>query len=162
MPYNSYDIKFNKLATWITPRWLRVDTFFVLLYGCMFPLVLIHNAFIRYRTAKLYELYINYQVCYLQAFLNDRFDFTQRRIYIDDAAIEETLYIYKRAELEPIYLYKRIEDDPVSLYTRGETQADSLYDFIVFVPLDVALNEPEMRAMVSNNLSGKRYKIERF
>lgn len=128
----------------------------------MYPLVLIHNNFIRYREAKLYELFINYQTCYLEIFLNDRFDKTERRIYIDDAQNQDTVYLYLRDELNPVNLYTRSEDNAVALYTRGESNGDLLNDFIVYVPVDVVFQEPELRAMIANNLSGKRYKIELF
>jgi hypothetical protein len=160
--FKKYDIQFNKLAMWMTPHWLRKQGFLIILQACFQPIVLIHNAFLRYRKAKLYELYINFQVCYLEAFLNDRFDYSQRRIYIDDSQIQGTVYIYKRAELKPIFLYKRSEDNHVPLYTRGESIGDLLNDFIIWIPDDVVFQEAELRAMISSNLSGKRYKIELF
>ena len=162
MPYNSYDIDFPKLADWLTPRWLTKEAFRIFLKACMYPLVLIHNAFIRYRNAKLYEIAINYQVCYMEAFLNDRFDFTLRRIYIEDAETVEQLYMYTRDEERPINLYERSEDSPVPLYTRGEVLGDLVNDFIVWVPIGCVYDEPEMRAMIATKLCGKRYKIELF
>ncbi len=162
MPYNSYDINFYKLAHWVTPRWLRKSSFLILIRSCLYPLVLIHNAFKQYRDAKLYELSINAQVCYLEAFLNDRFDYTQRRIYIDDVATVPGLHIYTRAEATPILFYRRSEANPVPVFTRAEVMSNYTYDFIVYVPIGVVFQEPEMRAMIAGNLSGFYYKIELF
>lgn len=105
---------------------------------------------------------MNYQVCYLEAFLNDRFDFTDRRIYIEDAENQETLYIYTRAELNPVWLYTRAEDIPQPVYTRGESNGDYLNDFVIWIPYGVVFDEAELRAMVATKLAGKRYKIELF
>lgn len=160
--YSYYDINFDTLACWLTPRWLKAERFMILLRSCFYPLVFIHNAFIRYREAKLYEIAMNYQVCYMEAFLNDRFDFTQRRIYIEDAANEETIYIYTRDELNPLGIYRRSEDQAQPVYTRGETNGDYINDFIIWVPIGVVFDESEMRAMVATKLCGKRYKIELF
>lgn len=144
------------------PRWLRKEKARIIFRACAYPLVLIHNAFIRYRNAKLYEMEMNYQVCYLEAFLNDRFDFSQRRIHIDDAETAETTYIYTRDEDKPLNLYVRSEDAPDFLYTRGESIGDLYDDFVVWVPLDVEFDEAEMRAMIATKLCGKRYKIQTF
>lgn len=162
MAFEKYGVDFYKMAAWLTPRWLRRQGFLILLRSCNYPLVLIYNAFIRYRDAKLYELKINYQVCYLESFLNDRFDFSDRRIYIDDAPIAAPVFLYKRSELKPIWLYKRSEAIPVNIYTRGESNGDLLNDFIIWIPVGVVFQEPELRAMVSKNLCGKRYKIQLF
>lgn len=162
MPYSYYDINFYRLAEWLTPRWLRAAKWLILLKACFYPLVLVHNAFIRYRKAKLYEIAMNYQTCYLEAFLNDRFDFTQRRIFIEDAETVDALYLYMRDEENPVFLYRRSEALPVPVYTRGETVGDLTYDFIVWVPLDVVFDQNEMRAMIATKLCGKRYKIELF
>ncbi|MGQ0739149.1 MAG: hypothetical protein ACT4OJ_08840 [Bacteroidota bacterium] len=162
MAYNSYDINFYRLGEWLTPRWLRKETFLIILKACLYPLVLIHNAFIRYRDAKIYEINMNYQVCYLEAFLNDRFDFTQRRIYIEDADTEEGTFLYMRAEDNPVYLFLRSEDDPAYLFLRGETGGDLSYDFIVWVPVGLVFDQDEMRAMIATKLCGKRYTIQLF
>jgi hypothetical protein len=162
MPYEKYDIDFYKLAAWMSPRWLRKQGFLIIIRALVYPLVLIHNAFIRYRDLKLYEIHINYQVCYLEAFLNDRYDFVNRNIYIADAEIADAVYLYQDEELKPMYLYTDAEDRPVYLYTDGESSGDLLNDFIVFVPAYVDFQEAELRAMIAKNLSGKRYSIQIF
>lgn len=162
MPFNNYDIDFSRLVRWNVFAHLLKPKMLKWLYGLIYPIVLIHNAFIRYRQSKLYEIAMNYQVCYLEAFLNDRFDFTQRRIHIDDAETVEQVYLFQEEEEKPEYLFQEIEDDPLYLYTEGESLGDLLNDFIVFVPSDVAFDQDEMRAMIATKLCGKRYKIELF
>lgn len=160
--FSYYDINFYRLADWLTPRWMRKQRFLIILRACLYPLVLIHNSFIRYREAKLYEMAMNYQVCYMEAFLNDRFDFIGRGIFIEDSLTVTTLYIFKRAEANPVWLYTRPEDIPVHVYTRGELMGNLTIDFIVWVPVGVPYDEAEMRAMIATKLCGKRYTIQTF
>lgn len=134
----------------------------MLLKSCVYPLVLVHNSFTRYRSAKLYEMAMNYQVCYLEAFLNDRFDFSLRRIHIEDAENSDTIYIYQRAELNPLHIFSRGEGRAQPVYTRGESNGDYLNDFVIWIPYGVVYDEAELRAMVATKLAGKRYKIELF
>jgi hypothetical protein len=126
------------------------------------PIVTLHNSFIRYRRDKFYQIQMDYQTCYLESFLNDRFDFTQRRIYIQDAETGETIYLFQRAENNPLLIYKRSENKPQPLYTRGESNGDLLNDFVVYVPLDVVFDEHELRAMIGSKICGKRFKVQTF
>jgi hypothetical protein len=159
---NNYDIDWKRMARWNTPAKLLNPRMLNWLYGFIYPIVLIHITFKKYRKAKLYEIAMNYQVCYLESFLNDRFDFTQRRIYIEDAQTVDQVYLYQDEELQPLYLYQDDEDQPVYLYQDGESLGDILYDFVVFVPASTTFDQNEMRAMIATKLCGKHYKIELF
>lgn len=130
--------------------------------ACFAPVISLHNQFLNYRKAKLYEIKMNYQVPYLEAFLNDRFDAIERRIYIDDAQTVNQIYLYQEEETKPLYLNQESENAPVYLYTEGETIGDLWNDFIVYVPVSVAFSESELRAMIATKWCGKRYKIEHF
>lgn len=160
--FNFFNISFYLLAEWLVPIRLRTAVMMAFIKACFAPIIALHNQFMSYRKAKLYEIKMNYQVCYLEAFLNDRFDSIARRIYIDDAQTVEQIYLYQDEEEKPIYLNQESENDPVYLYTEGETLGDYLNDFIVYVPVSVVFNESEMRAMITTKLAGKRYKIELF
>lgn len=159
---SSYNIDWKRLVRWNVIAHLLQPLRLIWFNGLISPLIFVHGAFIRYRDSKLYEIRMNYQVCYLESFLNDRFDFTDRRIYIQDAETVEQLYLYKDEEEEPVYLYLESEDTPVYLYTDGEILGDQVNDFIVFVPAGVVFSEDEMRAMIATKLCGKRYKIQVF
>jgi len=126
------------------------------------PLVTLHNGFMAFRKAKFYQIEMNYQTCYLESFLNDRFDPSQRRIYIEDAESRDGTFVFTRAEDQPLVIHKRIESVPRFIYTRGESNGDMLNDFIVFVPASVTFDEYELRAMISTKLSGKRYSVQLF
>lgn len=160
--FNFFNIQFNYLGDWLIPIRLRTAVLMAFVRACFTPIVMLHNDFLLYRKAKLYEIKMNYQVCYLEAFLNDRFDSILRRIYIDDAQTAEQIYLYQDVEDKDEGLYTDAEDSPLYLFTEGETIGDLLNDFIVYVPIGVMFSESELRAMLSSKLAGKRYKIELF
>lgn len=95
--------------------------------------------------------------------MNDRFDYTQRRIYIGDPDnAVPVLYLYQDEEDSPVYLYQDVENVPVYLYQDDEYVGNVTLDFIVWVPIDVVFDENEMRAMIATKLSGKKYAIQTF
>lgn len=145
----------------MTPKPLRKGTVLAFLNAYVTPLVFTYQSFLKFRKAKLYQLMITPQVCYLERLLRDRFDFTLRRIEIEDAIWHSPWYLYQEAELKPEYLFIESENQPVFLYTDNE--AGSIKDdFVVLVPQDIVFDDNEMRSIINSyRLAGKRYKIER-
>jgi|SRR5690242_18712581 len=157
-----YDIDFRAAVRWNIRIKKRKPKILAMLYAMAKPVMLIHQDFLKYRDAKLYQLMITPQVCWLERLLNDRYDFTQRRIYINDGVDKPPVYIYQRAELKPLYIYRRSEDKPVYIYTRGES-GDVKDDFTVFVPLDIAFEDAEMISLIRQfKLAGTKFKIQKF
>lgn len=151
-----YDIDFSKVVRWNLRRKKRKPRILALLNSMAKPVVLLYQDFLKYRKAKLYQLMITPQKCWLERLLNDRYDFTQRRIYIDDGVDHPPTYIYQDAELKPLYLGTKI------IYTGGES-GDLKDDFIVFVPMDLIFEEQEMMSLVkAYKLAGTKFKIQRF
>lgn len=151
-----YDIDFGKVVRWNLRRKKRKPRILALLNAGAKPVVLLYQDFLKYRKAKLYQLMITPQKCWLERLLNDRYDFTQRRIYIDDGVDHPPTYIYQDAELKPLYLGTKI------IYTGGES-GDLKDDFIVFVPIDLIFEEQEMMSLVkAYKLAGTKFKIQRF
>lgn len=104
---------------------------------------------------------ITTQVAWLERLLNDKYDFSSRGIYIDDAVWHLPWFLYTEEELKPQYLYAESENKTVWLYTDGEAGA-AKDDFIVFVPTSIQMSEEEMRSYLDNyRLFGTKYKIER-
>jgi hypothetical protein len=157
-----YDIDFQSVVRWNIRRKYRMPRILALLNAMAKPIVMLYQDFLNYRTAKLYDLMITPQVCYLEALLRDRYDYTQRRIYITDAIDFPPLYLYTDAELHPINLYTDSEDSPVYLYTDGEG-SDYNNDFIVWVPADINFSYIEMYSLIyKKRLPGMRFKIQTF
>lgn len=160
MAYNVYNIDFKKFVKWWTPyRWRRL--FLLTLLGVLvYPIAQLHQLFMRFKDAKLYQLKITPQVCYLEMMLNDGFDPAGRGIYIVDAIWYLPTFIYQDAELKPVYLKQDGEDLPVHLYTESES-GEFRDDFIVMVPAGVVFNIDEMKGKINAyKLEGTRYKIQ--
>ncbi len=158
-----YDIDFDKVGSNNTPHKLKaVHDHLAWLKVFYKPLVVFYLGFLRFCNNTVYDLLITGQVCSLERMLNNRYDFTARRIYIDDGSVKPTKYIFQSAEVKPIYIRRRSENMPVYIYTAGENglTADN---FIVYVPLDIALNLAEIITLIrTKRLVGKRFKIQRF
>lgn len=163
MNQNIYDINYQKLIKWLTPVPLRGVKFLSLMGVMVFPLVSLYQAFLLYRKAKIYQLMITPQKCYLERLLNDRYDFTNRRIYIDDGVDKPPTFIYQNAELKPLYIYNRSEGQPQKyIYTGGES-GDLKDDFTVFVPLAISFESAEMISLIKGfKLAGTKFKIQKF
>lgn len=160
--YNVYKINFNNLAAWLIPKPLRKTKFSIVVKACIYPLVSVYNSFLNYRDAKIYQLTISPQVCYLEKLLNDRYDYTLRRIYIDDAIWHLPTFIYKSAENKPVFGYKAAEGRPNYLFTNGET-GTALNDFVVHVPALIAFDQNEMKSLINIfKLFGTQYTIQLF
>ena len=113
-------------------------------------------AFQQARTADLYNLAHNSQVCYLRKALNDEFDPQQRRIRIEDGKQNERLYIYPRSANRPLFLGK------VFLYQRGD-YIDGGVDFIVVIPQGLQYDKYKLEALVNfYKLAGKRWQISQL
>lgn len=156
---NIYGVDIYKIGRSLVPKGLKKTKLLILLQAALNPWLFGLDNLSRYRTAKLYQLSITTQVCYLQKMLNDRYDLTLRRILIDKSQPREPWFIYQEAELKPQYVYQESENNPVWVYSDNEagTVTD---DFVVFVPAAVSFNEDEMRSLLdAYKLFGKHYKI---
>lgn len=156
-----YNINYSKLTTWFVPGRVRRQRIIAYLRIVISTVTMLYQDFLRFRTAKLYQLMITPQVCYLERLLNDRYDFTLRRIRIVDGEQKPPKYFYHRDEEKPVYLYMRSDDKPVYLYTRGESGLLT-DDFVVLVPKAVPFELPEMTSLIkAYKLAGMRFKIQK-
>ncbi|MDE3185290.1 MAG: hypothetical protein KGM16_17900 [Bacteroidota bacterium] len=157
-----YDIDYSKLVGWLTPEDLRKNRLLRFIAVLIAPLVTSYQSFLFYRKAKIYQLTITPQKCYLERLLNDRYDYSLRRIYIDDGQDKPPYYIFEHAEEKPKFIRQRSEAAPAWIFTDGESGAIT-DDFIVFVPVDVVFEVPEMTSLVkAYKLAGTKFKIQTF
>lgn len=156
MNSNIYDITYQKLRAWLIPALIRKPRLVALLQVLSFPIEGIYQAFNRYRLAKRYQLKITPQVCYLEMMLNDRYDFVQRRIRIEDSLEKPPLYLFQNAENKPVFLATQY------LFTDGEAGAIK-DDFVVKVPMDINFENAEMLSLLKNyKLASMKPKIQRI
>ncbi len=157
-----YDIDFNALMEERIPPRMRQPRLLAFAHALSAEVNRQYQLFRLNRKANLYNLGITPQVCYLEKLLNDRYDFTQRRIYITDGIDYPPTYLYQDAEEKPLYLFQESEAQPVHLYTEGES-GELTDDFIVWVPVEVDFEEKEMISLVKvYKLAGTKFKIQRF
>jgi hypothetical protein len=157
-----FNIDHQKLIAWLVPARIRRTRLLAFLKVMISGVVFLYQDFTRFRAAKLYQLKITPQVCYLETLLNDRYDSVQRRIYITDGIDKPPFYIYIHPELKPRSIFLSSEGKPRYIYTAGESGLLQ-DDFIVMVPVDIAFEPAEMRSLVkAYKLGGTRFKIQTF
>ena len=99
-----------------------------------------------------YELTITPQTCYLQKMLNDFFDYTARRIVIEDVIPGEQPALYLKSEGEEKGLITYLQGEAPAGYffaTTEELQSEGGY-FIVKVPVILVYNRRFMEAKLNH------------
>lgn len=141
------------------PSSLRRKALHAWLMTLIAPAIRLHGELVAFRAAALYRLSITPQVCYLEKALNDRYDYTLRRIRILDAQVYDPIPLFLKEEEKTVHIFKKPLGVKV-LYTKAETSIFAA-DFIIQVPYSIVFNEAEMRAFVDNyKLAGKIFKIK--
>ncbi len=156
-----YDINYNRLALAIVPLKLRKSLLMNILYVMVSGVRRAAAIFTTYREDTNYRLSHNGQVCYLRAVLNDRFDWQDRRITIEDVEPEEGTILYRRSLNRFLMAPKRSTGQAIILNKRAFSGSNSV-DFTVVVPaaLRGTFNEAQMKALVDTyKLASKRYTI---
>ena len=156
-----YDINFNRLALAIVPLKLRQPLLMNFLYVLLTGARKASAVFGSYREDTDYRLTHNGQVCYLRAVLNDRFDWSQRRIEIEDVAEEEGTILYRRSLSKFLMAPARSTGRALIINKRAFTGSNSV-DFAVIVPAELrgTFVEAQMKALVDTyKLASKRYTI---
>ena len=160
---------FNKKGWEQLPVWWRQTTFYAWIKVIVSPVIYLAGLFKANRDKNIYDLGINGQVCYLEKALNDVFDATDRRIYIDDPDYVDPIYVYRTDELKTIWLGKTGETivgmtNPIPAYLRSEEYTGGGLQFKVMVPLAVTYDAARMRALVNKYrlVSKKNFTIETY
>lgn len=157
-----YTINYRKLVVWLVPQLLRKARMVAWLMALVSPMVWIYNQLLGLRKIILYKLTITPQVVYLEKMLNDRYDTSDRRIYINDGQEYTSLPVFQREEAKPVFMFRKTEEGVLQtlLYTKSET-AQFTYDFIIHIPVFVSFDVNELTALVNSyKLAGKSYKIQ--
>lgn len=164
MPVNNniYNINWRRLTIWFLPIALRQVKHIAWLQVVFQPIKQLWLDFTKFRKQATYKVIHTSQVCYLEAVLNDLFDNTLRRIYIENGLFIEPLYIYTVPEDKPRYI------DTQYIFSENDLNNNDT-DFIVIVPLDLKpLNEvaqnaylSQMKALINYyKLASKTYTIQ--
>jgi len=149
-----FRIDFRKLAILLLPIPLRKVKTIRFLHALLSPTAQVHSQFSKNRESHLYDLSITPQVCYLEKALNDRFDYVERRIYIQDSVHPSVFYIYRSVEDKPYYM-----DGVKFIYGHKDYLAEKT-DFTVFVPNTLEFDTNEMVALLNKyKLASMKFRI---
>lgn len=109
------------------------------------------------------------QVLSLEKLLNDNFDNTQRRIFIEclDALPIQGVDVYLDSETDPnendFYLDSETNPNAVTIFLDGEDPNQNNFNFSVNIPSDITQNDQVIRAILDIYvISGQQYQIIRF
>lgn len=145
-----YNLDIQRLAHLLMPTFLRKEVMMAWITALVSPLEDVVYNFNQNRLSNIYKVEHNWQVCYMEAALNDSFDIQDRRITIDEDLIERE-YIYTSGENQPKYLGTK--------YIRNSWEFDDNIDFIVNMH-GVSADLFDVRALVDfYRLDGTRYKV---
>jgi hypothetical protein len=150
-----YKIDYKRLVVLLLLTFMREPIMVSYLWALISPIDSLYYKWSLFRNDNLYKLEHTGQICYLRKVLNDRFDVSERRIYIGDGNRYERQYLYTTAENRPRYLG--------TMYLHQNSDyADTGVDFIVYAPIEIINTSPyELKALIDfYKMGGKRYKIE--
>lgn len=150
-----YNVDFYILAVDLMITSIRKKVMIAFAKAFVKPFVTIHAKWLQQRKSDLFILAHNGQVCYMRGALNDIFDPSLRRIYIDGTGGDANRnYIFVPAEQRPRYLGTMYLRQPLEL-------ADDGADFYVYVPAEIMATQSfEVNAQINlYRLGGKRYLI---
>lgn len=161
MKYNISLINYVKQAIPFFYRTVRNEQW---VQALLAPLQELNDSFYQTTLETKYEASFTGQVIYLEHLLNDSFDPTLRRIYIDDGSdLILPPFVFNKIEDEPLYIYNKIEGQPFYIY--NQIEYSSVDDFIVFVPVALLTGSVEIlidRLVRKYKLAAKKFSIQTF
>ena len=133
-----------------------------------FPLKHLNTLFFRFRESVFYQLAHDSRKISIEKVLNDKFDPSSRRIYIENVQPKPQNYLYEKGDEKPLYLYEPEDDQPVYLEDLNSLELSSV-NFTVFLPNAIkstgASMEPNQKLAINtqvNNykLAGKNHNLQ--
>lgn len=164
-----YTLDKAKFIEQLLPVKLRTDIRKDWLGAILDPEESLHADFITKVAEIRLELSRNGQKISMEAYLNDLFDNTDRRIYIDDPTsvfVNVFLYLIAEGQINPTLYYisefGTSPDDELFLYQISEYEATE-EDFVVYYPDTITPDLDAMnRAIKKVKKAAKRYTIDTF
>lgn len=154
------DINFNKLISWHIPQEVSRFKLLALAQALCYAVVRLYvDVFNKFHKDIEKELSITPQIWSLEKHLNDKYDKSIRRIFIEDGKLFPLQVLYTRAEQKPLHLHTRAEATPVYMGLRSES-GFSTASFYVRVPSGLIPQKEEIKAFVNRHkLASKSFEI---
>lgn len=127
------------------------------------PLKTLFTSFTDYRGEVQRQLRYNSQHIVLSNLLNNLFDNSQRRIYIQSSlTLKPPTYLFIKADNKPVYIYPKSENKPHFIYTIAEHTEGP--DFIVFVATGslTSAQEVKLKAVVNTYKHGAKRPLFKY
>lgn len=138
-----YNIDYSRLVALLLPIRRRTSAMLHWLLSLIEPVAQLHIQFLRYRDVTNYKLEHTSQVFSLEDVLNDAFDASQRRIFIEDGIYTFPVWFYDRADDKPVLFFNRADDEKVRFYDRKALGKLDV-DFTVVLPAGLAISDAGM------------------
>lgn len=158
-----YNINYSLLVVLLDPVILRNELQVTFLTSLAKPLDLLNNDFNAY--IQSLDTQIKSQTCYMQAMLNDEFDYNERRIIVRTAPIDfDYFLLWKENQNKPVMVSKEGTNvfSPYLLNRDGQIGANNV-DFEIVFPRGYTLSVSELRHLKTlvdqNKLASKKYRI---
>lgn len=135
------------------------------LWALLKPFRWLYDQFVVFRGIIRDEISRNGQEISLEKILNDRYDPTLKRIYIDDYQATTPVAIWLISELQPITALWLISEIPpgTALELKTIEEHGSLGIFIVYIPIGLVFDLVILSGLINRyKLAGLQWKIEYF
>jgi len=159
-----FNIDFQDIINKLLPAAFRNSNIKELLFAMIKPLKDLNTSFKSHKDVIDYDLQFNGQTMYLKHVLNDLFDPTLRRIYIEDTSIINNVYVATKAEGSvTLYLATKAETTAPVVYLETLSEQVNQIHFKVRVPIALTFSSIKMRTLVDKyKLAGKNYTIQTY
>lgn len=163
-------INFKAVFQYLVPFRIRQSRMVEYMAALLAPLQVINGYFASHVETIRYDLKFNGQVMYLEHVLNDKFDNTLRRVYIDDPSGQQifTPYVFNRIEQQPpLHLFNVADAKPLleNIVLRNQVELLVTTDFVVKVPVGIfnSTIQVQMSDLIDRyRIAGKRYTFQTF
>ena len=106
------------------------------------PLKSIYDDFFAFKEDSIYRAEHYGSIGLMEKVLNDYFDPTERRIFINNAELNDTQHYYDEGNGDPLYFYDEGYGDPQWFF---DPEVFNVYssDFTVFMPIALRPSDPD-------------------
>lgn len=148
---NIYKFDVKQFAAQLLPVKLRGPKLQALVRSLVSPVEYVNAAFVNFKKEQEYELTITGQVCYLQKMLNDFFDYSDRRILVEDVPVSDQYALYLKSEgpEKGLVTYLNGEADPEYTFILSDELGGEGGYFLVKVPAGLVYDVERMKALLN-------------
>ena len=156
----NYNINISTMCEMLIPRVLRKPRIKAFIKSIIAPIQTLNDQFNTWSLSVRRKLSYNSQVIYLEKLLNDIFDNTSRRIYVQTTNQSIDLELYNTEEGIVKQYISNASESSESIYIFNNDEVIS-YDFIVYIPLDIITQSTRVSGFVNSlKLAGIRFEIQ--